>query len=87
MNSEISTVTRAEDAEAVLRQRLGGQAANLQVFFQEKGVILRGYVFSYYAKQLASHAAMRAFGLPILANEIEVRWARPVRGPDGPDLP
>jgi len=34
---------------------------------------LRGQVHTYYAKQLAQHAVMETTGLPILANEIEVR--------------
>jgi osmotically-inducible protein OsmY len=36
------------------------------------GVILRGQARTFYAKQLAQHAAMDITGLPVLANEIEV---------------
>ena len=38
----------------------------------DKGLILRGYAHTYYAKQLAQHWVMEATRLPILANEIEV---------------
>jgi hypothetical protein len=63
----------AEQAEAVLRQRLHGQFQELRVLVRAEGVILQGRVVSYYAKQLAQHAAHKLMGLPIAANEIEVR--------------
>jgi hypothetical protein len=40
---------------------------------QDNGLILRGQAHTYFAKQLAQHAAMEVTELPILANEIEVR--------------
>jgi osmotically-inducible protein OsmY len=63
----------SEEAEALLKQRLGSQVVGLRVRFHEGGIALQGTAYSYYAKQLAQHGAMRIFGLPILANEIEVR--------------
>jgi hypothetical protein len=48
-------------------------------------LILRGRVFSYYAKQLAQHAAMQIHGLPILANEIHVQWDLAVPDADASD--
>ena len=42
------------------------------MLFQDNGLILQGYAFTYYAKQLAQHAIMQATRLPILANDIEV---------------
>jgi hypothetical protein len=63
----------AEQAEALLRQRLAGRVFDLRVLLHESGVILQGRVFSYYAKQLAQHAVMQILDLPIQANQIEVR--------------
>jgi hypothetical protein len=37
-----------------------------------EGLVLRGRAQTFYTKQLAQHAVMRATALPILANEIEV---------------
>lgn len=37
-----------------------------------RGLHLRGQTPSYYAKQLAPHAVLRAAAWPILANEIQV---------------
>lgn len=39
---------------------------------QDQRLILQGCAPTYYAKQLAQHAAMKVSGLPILANNIEV---------------
>jgi hypothetical protein len=75
---------QVEQAEALLRPRLGSRVWELRLRTGEGGVILQGYSFTYYAKQLAQHAAM-ALGLRILANEIEVRQALPALGPDGND--
>jgi hypothetical protein len=63
----------AEQAEALLKQLLGARVSCLRVLIDEKGVVLQGRAFSYYVKQLAQHAAMQTLGLPVCANEIEVR--------------
>jgi hypothetical protein len=63
----------AEQAEGVLKERLAGRVLALRVLICEEGVILQGQATTYYAKQLAQHAAMQLLGLPIRANEIEVR--------------
>jgi osmotically-inducible protein OsmY len=58
----------------VSRQLMGrAQVRDLQVLVHQSGVVLRGRASSYYAKQLAQHAAMAVSGLPILANDIEVQ--------------
>ena len=44
----------------------------LRVIVRHDGVILQGLASTYYAKQLAQHAAMDLADLPIVANEIEV---------------
>jgi hypothetical protein len=62
-----------EHAEAGLKQQLGARVSCLRVLIDEKGVVLRGCAFSYYVKHLAQHAAMKTLGLPVFANEIEVR--------------
>ncbi len=61
-----------EQVESALHNRLGGRVSNLQVIFHDAGVVLRGRAATYYAKQLAQHAAMELAGLNVLANDIEV---------------
>ncbi len=66
-----------EPLEALVRQWLAGRAhvRDLRVVLVEQGVVLEGRATTYYAKQLAQHAAMVVSGLPVLANRIEVRGA------------
>jgi hypothetical protein len=52
--------------------QIGRRIKDLTVVVNETGVVLRGKANSYYLKQLAQHALMRATPLPIVANEIEV---------------
>jgi hypothetical protein len=73
-----------EQIEAVLKKRLSRRVMDLRVLPREGGVSLRGYAFSYHAKQLAQHAAMQV-GLCVLVNEIEVRRVAPTPGFDGLD--
>ena len=75
----------SEEAEALLRRRLGSRVIGLRVLIREGGAILQGTAFSYYAKQLAQHDAMRTLGLVVLANEIEVRLDRHPPDPAEPD--
>jgi hypothetical protein len=63
-----------EEAETLLKQRFGTRVVGLRVLIHEAGVALQGVVYSYYDKQLVQHGAMRILGLPIVANEIEVRF-------------
>jgi hypothetical protein len=58
--------------EARLQCRVGGRVRDLRVELHGGGLVLRGWARTYYAKQLAQHAAMEANALPILANDIEV---------------
>jgi hypothetical protein len=67
-----ATARSEEHLEAALHNRLGGRVSNLQVIFHDAGVVLRGRTSTYYAKQLAQHAAMELAGLNVLANDIEV---------------
>jgi osmotically-inducible protein OsmY len=57
-------------------QRLGGRIREFRVEVSEKGVVLRGYCRTHYARQLALHAVMEATGLPIAANKIVVTRAQ-----------
>jgi len=62
-----------DELQAHVRRRLGGRVRQLQVLNQTNGLIITGRTATYYAKQLAQHAVMKASVLPILANDIEVR--------------
>jgi hypothetical protein len=73
MSVNIPPKMTSEEAEALLKQRLGSRVVGLRVQIHEAGIALQGTVYSYYDKQLVQHGAMRMFGLPIIANEIEVR--------------
>jgi hypothetical protein len=58
--------------EAQIRSHVSGRVCCLQVSLRENGLVLRGRAPSFYVKQLAQHAAMKATNLPIRANQIEV---------------
>ena len=73
MNSDAMTEPSAEQLEALVQRRLRGQVRDLRLLVGDQGLILQGQTSTYYAKQLAQHAAMEITGLTILANEIEVR--------------
>lgn len=90
LNSEVSGCTGCLEAalelgprvpaagthlENQLRRRLGSRVRSLRAIVRHDGVILQGIASSYHAKQLAQHAAMDLTDLPLLANEIEVRYA------------
>ena len=74
MSNESTTAT-AEQLETLIQRHLLGRARlrRFRVLVQRQGLILHGCAATYYAKQLAQHAAMEVSGLPILANEIEVQ--------------
>ena len=63
------TLARIEEH---VRCRLSGLLGDFHLVFQDKGLVLRGRVHTYHAKQLAQHAVMEASSLPIRANEMEV---------------
>jgi hypothetical protein len=73
MSVNIPSKMSSEEAEALLKERFGSRLVGLRVQIHEAGIALQGAVYSYYDKQLVQHGAMRLFGLPIIANEIEVR--------------
>ena len=74
--SDVSTTPmQVEQLEALVQKHLlcRVRVREFRVLILEHGLVLQGYVPTYYSKQLAQHAAMEVSGLPILANEIEVR--------------
>jgi hypothetical protein len=70
---DLGTTNGVSELEAHVQCRLGGQIREFRLVVADKGLLLRGHARTYYAKQLAQHAVMEATGLPILANEIDVR--------------
>ena len=63
------TLTRIEEH---VRGRLTGLVRDFQLLLRDGGLVLRGRVHTYHAKQLAQHAVMEASTVPIGANEINV---------------
>ena len=69
----------AQDDELVQRvnNRLGGRfgnpVSNFQLWRREDGLVLRGVVKTYYAKQLVQEVVMGTSGQLVLANDIEVQ--------------
>jgi hypothetical protein len=73
MSNDTASTLSAEQAEAMLRDRLRGRVRHLRVLVRVEGVVLHGASANYYGKQMAQHYAHKLLGVPILANEIEVR--------------
>jgi len=65
---------------ASVQHQLAGRVCDLRLLIQDKGLVLRGRAYTYYAKQLAQQAVMNATGLPLLANDIEILSPLPARG-------
>ena len=65
---------RTEDSQLtdLIIRRLGNRVRDLRVLRQGGGLVIQGRSTTYYAKQLAQHAAMELDNEPILANDIEV---------------
>jgi hypothetical protein len=76
MHEQAQTATPSRETlarvEEHVRCRLTGLLRDFQLVFRDNGLVLRGQVHTYYAKQLAQHAVMEASTLPILGNEMEV---------------
>lgn len=62
----------AEELEFLIRERTGGRVRNLRVYRYEEGLVLRGSSHTFYAKQLAQHAALQLVPHGRLLNEIVV---------------
>ncbi len=67
---------RSGEEVAELELRLGlefkGRIHGFRLVIRELGLVLQGRTQTFYVKQLAQHAVMRAVGLPIVANDIVV---------------
>jgi hypothetical protein len=73
MDTSLHVTAAALDRLADLVQgRLRGRLHDFHVDVRGEGLVLRGHVHTYYAKQLAQQAVMEASRLRIVANEIEV---------------
>ena len=76
MDEQAQTDTAARETlariEEHVQSRLTGLLRDFQLAFRDNGLVLRGHVHTYHAKQLAQHAVMEATSLPIRANEMEV---------------
>lgn len=65
----------AEEVEYVrsrVENELSGRLRHFDLQFRGRGLVLFGRTRTYYGKQLAQHAVMRATDLPVLENQIEV---------------
>jgi hypothetical protein len=62
----------AERVERLVRQRTGGLVRDLKVAVLPGEILLTGRASTYYAKQLATHAALDALDHFTLTNDIEV---------------
>lgn len=58
--------------ERTIRSRTGGHVRNLHVEITDAGVVLSGVASTYYAKQLATHAALDELAGTAVHNAIEV---------------
>ena len=76
MNEQAQTNTPTRETlsqlEEHVRCRLTGLVREFHLVFRDNGLVLRGHVNTYYAKQLAQHAVMEASNLPIRGNEMDV---------------
>jgi len=78
MTSTFDDLTVAEADDLVLRLerlvqcRTGSRIRDLQVEVRPEEVILTGRANSYYAKQLATHAALAQVAPRVLTNAIDV---------------
>ena len=74
MSNNSASATPEHQLGDLIRQRLRGRVAlrEFSVLVHDRDLVLQGCATSYYAKQLAQHAAMEVSGRPIMANEINV---------------
>ena len=70
--ADVAVSDEALCLESLVQRRLGARVRKLRVILRHDGVVLQGLASTYYAKQLAQHAAMDLGEWPIAANEIEV---------------
>jgi len=75
MCSDNENETAADQLVVLIRRhvRRPVRMRDFRVVVQEQDLVLHGCAPTFFAKQLAQHAAMEVSGLPIAANEIEVQ--------------
>lgn len=69
----LPTCPQLEQLEGRVRARLNGRVHDFCLLARGHGLILRGRAPTYYVKQLAQEAVLATTGLPVLANDIQVR--------------
>ena len=69
---ESEAMGRLDHLRNHVQSTLGGRVRDLQLLLRDRGIVLRGFARTFYAKQLAQHAVMTETRLPIVSNEIEV---------------
>lgn len=75
MSREVATGIGADELEGLIQRHLIGRipVRDLRVRVADGGLVLQGRTSTYYAKQLAQHAATAVSGLPVRSNDIKVR--------------
>jgi osmotically-inducible protein OsmY len=75
MSREVATGIGADELEGLIQRHLIGRISvrDLRVRVEDGGLVLQGRASTYYAKQLAQHAATAVSGLPVRRNDIKVR--------------
>ena len=74
LNDERDCAMQAELDQIATRifQALRSRLRSLRIVLHPNGIVLHGSAYSYYGKQLAQHAVIRATNHPLLGNEISV---------------
>jgi hypothetical protein len=75
-NDNVENVEDVE-LEVLLCDLIGRRIRGLRIFRARAGLVIQGWTSTYHAKQLVQEKAMAIRRLPIAANDIEVRTARP----------
>jgi hypothetical protein len=68
----VSVQSELEQLEIHVQSQLNGRVRHFRLLVREEGLVLTGHTRTYYAKQLAQHAVMKATAWPIMANDIDV---------------
>jgi len=71
-NGQVVDFELAEKVESAVRKRLQTRANHLQVEPSDGGIILRGYVRTYYEKQIAQNEALHVVGAGRVRDEVVV---------------
>lgn len=72
MNETDLQLDELRNVETRLQRQLRGRVAELALEQRDDCLVLRGYTYTYYAKQMAQQVLMENCRHPRIANEIEV---------------